>query len=109
MVRRPEPQQGAEKTRTFVSRQWAQPNNSKCCDASGTGSLGYWDVILERARTHMLAISGMAFQDAWNIDLERVKDCCIHVVARDGRLVPFCAYNLTSSSGQTLYARGGRS
>ncbi len=62
-----------------------------------------------RAGTHTLSISGMAFQDAWNIDLERVKDCCIHVVARDGRLVPFCAYNLTSSSGHALYTRGGRS
>jgi uncharacterized radical SAM superfamily Fe-S cluster-containing enzyme len=45
----------------------------------------------------------MAFQDAWNLDLERLKDCCIHVAAPDGRLVPFCAYNLTSSRGESLY------
>jgi 7,8-dihydro-6-hydroxymethylpterin dimethyltransferase len=98
--------EGAEKTRRFVSRQWAPPREGTCCEP---GSLGYWDVILERARTHTLSISGMAFQDVWNIDLERVKDCCIHVVARDGRLVPFCAYNLTGSSGRALYPRRDRS
>ena len=97
---------GAEQSRRFVSRQWARAEAANCCGKSSSGSLGYWDVILERARTHKLSISGMAFQDAWNVDLDRVKDCCIHVVAPDGRLVPFCAYNLTSASGQTLYSRG---
>jgi hypothetical protein len=51
----------------------------------------------------MLAVSAMAFQDVWNLDLERVRDCCIHVMAPDTRLVPFCLYNLTSSRGQRLY------
>jgi uncharacterized radical SAM superfamily Fe-S cluster-containing enzyme len=45
----------------------------------------------------------MAFQDAWNLDLERLRDCCIHTVSTDGRIVPFCAYNLTSRSGRALY------
>ena len=104
----PKAEDGAAQTRRFVARQWSQPEQRTCCDTHESLSLGYWDVILERARTHTLAISGMAFQDAWNIDLERLKDCCIHVVARDGRLIPFCAYNLTSSSGQALYSRGDR-
>ncbi len=69
-------------------------------------SMGQWDVLLERASTHRICISAMAFQDAWNLDLERLKDCCIHVVAPDGRLVPFCAYNMTSPSGVSLYRRG---
>jgi len=66
-------------------------------------SLGEWDIVLERARTHSFYISGMAFQDAWNLDLERLRDCCIHVMSPDGYLVPFCAYNLTSRSGDPLY------
>jgi uncharacterized radical SAM superfamily Fe-S cluster-containing enzyme len=45
----------------------------------------------------------MAFQDAWSLDLERVRDCCIHVMTSDGRLVPFCAYNLTDVQGHALY------
>lgn len=101
-------EEGAERARRFVARQWRQPDG-KCEDrGDSTLSLGYWDVVLERARTRMLSVSGMAFQDAWNVDIERLKDCCIHVVARDGRLVPFCAYQLTSSTGRALYAKGDR-
>ena len=61
------------------------------------------DSFLEFARNRSFSISAMAFQDAWNLDLERLRDCCIHVVSEDGRLIPFCAYNLTDSSNQPLY------
>ncbi|MBI5589102.1 MAG: radical SAM protein [Deltaproteobacteria bacterium] len=61
------------------------------------------DRFLEFARNRSFSISAMAFQDAWNLDLERLRDCCIHVVAEDGRLVPFCAYNLTDICNQPLY------
>ncbi len=97
---------GAAQSRRFVARQWSQQKKEPCCQGGSPLSLGYWDVILERARTHTISVSGMAFQDAWNIDLERVRDCCIHVVDANGRLVPFCAYNLTSASGRSLYPRG---
>jgi uncharacterized radical SAM superfamily Fe-S cluster-containing enzyme len=45
----------------------------------------------------------MAFQDADNLNLERLRGCCISVVIPDGKLVPFCAYNLTSREGRSLY------
>jgi uncharacterized radical SAM superfamily Fe-S cluster-containing enzyme len=46
----------------------------------------------------------MYFMDAWNLDLDRLRDCYIHVA--DGkRLIPFCAYNLTAQNGETLYRR----
>jgi uncharacterized radical SAM superfamily Fe-S cluster-containing enzyme len=45
----------------------------------------------------------MAFQDADNLDLERLRGCCISVASHDGKLVPFCAYNLTSREGKSLY------
>jgi uncharacterized radical SAM superfamily Fe-S cluster-containing enzyme len=94
---------GAEKARSFVSRFWTHPG---AADSSEKGpSLGGWDDFLDRARTHCLCVSGMAFQDAWNLDLERLKDCCIHVVDPRGRLVPFCAYNLTDSMGRSFYRR----
>ena len=69
-------------------------------DTSGPMDL---DSFLEFSRTRSFSISAMAFQDVWNLDLERLRDCCIHVVAEDGRLIPFCAYNLTDSSNQPLY------
>ena len=47
-----------------------------------------------RMRTHTLKISAMAFQDAMNIDLERLYRCSLHVY-EDGKLLPFCAKYMT--------------
>jgi len=104
---------GAVRSREFVAQAWSAPEVSlnlpvlnapePGAPSLGAPSLGGWDVFLQRARTHTFCLSGMAFQDAWTLDLERLKDCYIHVMSPDGRLVPFCAYNLTSQSGQALY------
>lgn len=61
------------------------------------------DSFLSRIKTHTFSVSGMAFQDAWTLDLERLKGCCIHTFSPDGRLIPFCAYNLTNTKGVALY------
>jgi hypothetical protein len=50
----------------------------------------------------------MAFQDVWTMDLERVRGCCIHVATQDGRLVPFCAWNVTGADGTPLHRNSGR-
>lgn len=50
-----------------------------------------------------LSIGGMAFQDAWNFDIERVRRCTIHIVGRDGHLTPLCVKYLTNLRGQKLY------
>ena len=65
------------------------------------------DMFLSRLKTHMFSISCMAFQDAWNVDLERVRDCCIHVLSPQGKLIPFCMYNLTDVQGKSLYRKSG--
>ncbi|MBN1872598.1 MAG: radical SAM protein [Anaerolineae bacterium] len=93
-------EEGAAEARSFVAHQWTAPEP---ISTSGGPSLGGWDELLERAKTYTFCISGMAFQDAWTLDLERLRDCCIHVVAPDGRIVPFCAYNLTARDGRALY------
>ncbi len=36
----------------------------------------------------------MHFQDKYNFDMERVKRCCIHNAMTDGRLIPFCTFNV---------------
>ena len=46
-----------------------------------------WEAV-NRIRDYRLSISGMPFQDVWNIDIERLKGCCVHVVGAAGRLVP---------------------
>jgi uncharacterized radical SAM superfamily Fe-S cluster-containing enzyme len=96
---------GAAKTRDFVAKHWSSAPNVVTLDSIGSSSFGEWDVFLERTKTHTFCISGMAFQDAWNLDLDRLRDCCIHTVSPDGRLIPFCAYNLTDRQGRALYRR----
>jgi intein/homing endonuclease len=41
-----------------------------------------------------LFIGMMHFMDKFNYDIERVKRCCIHYAMTDGRIIPFCAFNV---------------
>ncbi|WP_147820873.1 radical SAM (seleno)protein TrsS [Salidesulfovibrio onnuriiensis] len=92
--------EGADKAKAFVKRQWAAPKQTLGMAPAPMDDL---DRFIARAATHTLAVSAMAFQDAWTLDLERLRGCCIHSVAPDGRLIPFCAYNLSAMDGTTLY------
>jgi 7,8-dihydro-6-hydroxymethylpterin dimethyltransferase len=100
-------QEGRIKAQAFVSRIWTAPPADAPTQTNIPG-LGEWDTFLNRARTHAFSISGMAFQDSWTVDLARLRDCYILTVAPDGKLVPFCAYNLTSLHGEALYRGNGR-
>ncbi len=98
---------GADKARRFVARTWSYPEqdctNGSIRKSREGCSLGDWDMVLERAQTHSFTISGMAFQDAWTLDLDRLRYCHLFTMSRDDRLVPFCAYNVTARSGASLY------
>ena len=98
---------GAEKTKAHVSRKWSgnQKSQEKMPDSKKVQEQpkDAWDEILDRINHYSFSLSAMAFQDVWNLDLERVKDCCIHVVTPKGELIPFCMYNLTNQDGQSLY------
>ncbi|RLI96814.1 MAG: radical SAM protein [Candidatus Aenigmatarchaeota archaeon] len=41
-----------------------------------------------------LFVGMMHFQDKFNYDIERVKRCTIHYAMSDGRIIPFCAFNV---------------
>jgi hypothetical protein len=88
----------------FVAQNWAFPASSSLpsttpVDGIDVSSL---DAFLQEDK-HSFCVSGMAFQDAWNLDLERLRECFLHVLSPDRKLVPLCAYNLTGASGNTLY------
>ncbi|WP_263833128.1 radical SAM (seleno)protein TrsS [Sulfurospirillum oryzae] len=88
---------GATKAKAFVARNWSyqkQVQEEKLSD---------WDKILSSIQNNAFSLSGMAFQDAWNVNLERIRDCCIHVSTLDGKLIPFCMYNMTNMNGESLY------
>ena len=104
-------EQGAKKARASVRRHWKAPRGdggsavspSKTKVVQEDGPQDGLDRFLRQAEQEMFTVSGMAFQDAWTLDLDRLKGCCIHAVAPDGRLIPFCAYNLTRADGNSLY------
>lgn len=99
----PEPAgKGTGQAVSFVARQWAAPDAPVEPVADGALTL---DAFLENFRVNTFAVSAMAFQDVWNLDLERVQECCIHVASPGGRMIPFCLYNLTSVAGEPLYRR----
>ncbi len=81
------------KNRNFVSRRWKRTDE----DASDDPGADYEDMetFLKRVRTHGFTVTAMAFQDAYTLDLERLRRCSLHVY-RDGRTIPFCAYYLSS-------------
>jgi uncharacterized radical SAM superfamily Fe-S cluster-containing enzyme len=112
---------GVRKTVEAVSRRWRLSSpapfsvpllagKTPCCGGPGAditrveGVLDL-DLFLTQAASRSFTISAMAVQDAENLDLERLKGCCISVVSPDGMLVPFCAYNLTGRDGKSLYRR----
>ena len=91
--------EGARLAKSSVARQWAAAP-----PPSGTPPQDDFERFLaQHGADKRFSISCMAFQDVWTLELERVRGCCIHTQAPDGRLVPFCLYNLTATDGTTLY------
>lgn len=50
-----------------------------------------------------LSILVMNYMSAYDIDLERLQQCSMTVADSEGRLIPFCAYQLTDSKGRRLH------
>ncbi len=92
----------SDDSRISVAEQWSGAATDFAADGAlaETSSL---DAFLEQARLRTFTVSGMIFQDAWNLDLDRLRRC--HICEVDSRygMVPFCAYNLTDSEGRSLY------
>lgn len=105
-------EEGAKKTKAHVSRKWRNNELTNELTTEKNRNISHentekdeWDEILERINRYSFSLSAMAFQDVWNLDLNRVKDCCIHVVNPKGQLIPFCMYNLTDKNGYSLYRK----
>jgi len=94
----------SSEARDFVSRQWGFKKlklREKRAE-TGTDSL---DVFLEKAAESTFTVSGMLFQDAWTLDLDRLRRCYICEADTEKGMVPFCAYNLTAIDGKALYRK----
>jgi uncharacterized radical SAM superfamily Fe-S cluster-containing enzyme len=71
-------------------------DNVPCCPAP-----------MDSLKGQYFTIGCHALQDIWNFDLNRVKRCCVHELTIEGKLVPFCLFNLTGRKGKTLYRQTG--
>ena len=88
---------GARAAKQFTALHW------KGAAASDPGSDDLGRYLAENSPAGRFTLSAMAFQDAMSVDIERLRGCCIHVVRKDGRLIPFCLHNLTAEDGTRLY------
>ncbi|MDR3493254.1 MAG: radical SAM protein [Ancalomicrobiaceae bacterium] len=87
------------RARRYVAGQWRRPASTT---EPATPGLDAFDRFLA-TQDRILGLSGMAFQDAWTLDLDRLRQCHIHVVSPDRRVVPFCAWNLTAIDGRPMH------
>ncbi len=95
----------SDDSRTFVANQWDGKSESLSLPEGEMSETSSLDDFLEQARQNTLAVSGMVFQDAYNLDLDRLKRCYICEVDSEYGMVPFCAYNLTDRNGKALYRK----
>ena len=92
--------EAARQARDFVARHWGPLDSPELQPGPADG----FDAFLASSGLRQrFTLSAMAFQDVYSLDLERVRRCHVHVVSPEGRLVPFCLYNLTAANGQPLH------
>lgn len=94
----------SSEARDFVARQWGPGQAPAEADAPMTETASL-DAFLEQARENTFTVSGMLFQDAWTLDLDRLRRCYISEADTERGMIPFCAYNLTDVNGRALYRR----
>jgi len=69
----------------------AEEAGTACC--CGEHSMDM-EQFLRRVKSHGFTVTAMAFQDAGNLDIERLRQCSLHVYDH-GKMSPFCANYLT--------------
>lgn len=112
------PDEEALRNRNFVARRWTrnlklEQEAAKLSPVTGSlrktavdaadavsevstesGNGMDFDTFLARIAANGFTVTSMAFQDAYNLDLERLRRCSLHVY-EDGKLIPFCVKYLT--------------
>ncbi len=84
----------ADKNREFVARRWLRPSQVNHRGNNGNDDIHDMDNFLEQVKSQGFTITAMAFQDAWNLDLARLRKCSLHVYDK-GKHIPFCSYFLS--------------
>jgi hypothetical protein len=73
------------------------PSSTTCCPACTLPD----NLELNSLRDHFFMIHAHGFMDEYTFDLKRLMKCCIHQLLPDGRVIPFCAYNVLGYREET--------
>ena len=85
----------AKENRDYVARRWmGAPTEARPAESASD-----FDRFLYRVRHESLTLSAMAFQDAGNLNIERLRCCSLHVYDH-GQVKPFCAHYLTAMTNE---------
>ena len=84
----------ARDNREYVARHWRRAPDEPVPERIFPDEMDF-DTFLYRLRHESITLSAMAFQDAVNLNLERLRRCSLHVYD-SGKIKPFCAKYLTA-------------
>ena len=83
----------AKDNREYVARHWRRAPEEPAPKEAPSEEMDM-DTFLYRVRHQSMTLSAMAFQDAMNLNIERLRRCSLHVYDQ-GKIKPFCAKYLT--------------
>ena len=83
----------ARDNREYVARHWTAPPREEKPHTRLSDEMDF-DTFLYRLKHESLTLTSMAFQDAENLNIERLHCCTLHVYD-EGKIKPFCARYLT--------------
>jgi len=81
------------KLRSFIDRK-AQPKGLDFAKMLFKVMIKHDYRSLGEIHHRALFVGMMHFMDLYNYDIARVQRCCIHYAQPDGKVVPFCAFNV---------------
>ena len=87
--------EAAKQNREYIGRRWIRTDEWDRFSQEEPEDIESLEGFLEYKRLHGFTITSMAFQDAGNLDLERLRNCSLHVY-RNGKRMPFCAAYLSA-------------
>ncbi len=85
----------ARENRDYVARRWLGADLGERLPEGADD----FDRFLYRVRHESLTLSAMAFQDAGNLNIERLRCCSLHVYDH-GAVKPFCTHYLTAMTSE---------
>ncbi len=89
----------AAQNREYIARRWRRQPEAEPAAYDPSKEMDF-DTFLYQIRNRSLTLSAMAFQDAMNLNIERLHRCSLHVYDH-GTIRPFCAAYLTAVPEET--------